>query len=110
MCSSDLSLAALANAGLLAWSLRTRLGGLEDGRLASSLGRIAVASACMGAAAWSIQHGLDARWPGTSSASQAVHLGASIGGAVVVLAASAYLLRIREFSDAMQAIGVRRSR
>ena len=66
--------------------------------------RIAVASAAMGATAL-FSHSLLETWvPSHALASQALRLGTAIGLALVVLAASAWLLRIHEFRRAAATI------
>jgi putative peptidoglycan lipid II flippase len=93
------SIAALINAGALLVLLRGHLHGLNEGRLLGSVARIAVASIAMGAAAmWS--HEWLGRWmPGAGFLVQAVRLAVAIGFALVVLAGSAWLLRLREFNQ-----------
>jgi len=95
------SIAALFNATMLLYLLRSHLHGLNDARLIGSIVRIVVASALMGAAAF-YSHALLASWlPGHAFVVQATRLGLAIGLALVVLAASAWLLRIREFNDGL---------
>jgi putative peptidoglycan lipid II flippase len=93
------SIAALMNAGTLFVLLRAHLQGLNEGRLIGSIARIAVASALMGATAvWS--HDLLGVWTGTGNFSaEVLRLALAIGVAVLVLAGSAWLLRIREFTQ-----------
>lgn len=93
------SIAALFNATTLLIVLRRRLDGLHDARLLSSLARIAIASALMGATAMGVDDALAAAVPGTGFAVLAVRLGATIGAALVVLAAAAWALRVREFNE-----------
>jgi putative peptidoglycan lipid II flippase len=94
------SIAAVLNAGFLLLLLRRRLGGLDGGRIASSVVRVALASAAMGAAAL-VAHGALAAWmPGPALAAQVVRLAAAIGVALAVLAAAAHLLGLREFREA----------
>src|SRR6185295_18833691 len=88
------SIAALFNAIALLYLLRTHLHGLNEGRLLGSIARILVASALMGATAF-YAHELLAAWlPSHTFMVQAVRLGVAIGLALVVLATSAWLLRI----------------
>jgi peptidoglycan biosynthesis protein MviN/MurJ (putative lipid II flippase) len=106
------SIAALINAGTLLVLLRGHLHGLNEGRLLGSIARIALASIAMGAAAmWS--HEWFGRWmPGASFLVQAVRLTMVIGFSLLVLAGSAWLLRIREFNQGIALVGrrLRRSR
>jgi len=92
--------------------VRTHLHGLNEAQLIGSIGRIVVASALMGATAL-YSHELLSSWlPSHAFAVQAGRLGLSIGLALVVLAASAWLLRIREFSEGLALVTrrLRRSR
>jgi putative peptidoglycan lipid II flippase len=95
------SIAAMFNAGVLLWLLRRRLGGLEGRRLAIALLKILVASAAMGVAAYGAAAWLGSAWPGASTLARLVQVFGAIGAALAVLAASARLLRIREFEDAV---------
>jgi peptidoglycan biosynthesis protein MviN/MurJ (putative lipid II flippase) len=75
--------------------LRSRLGRLDGGAIASSYGRIAVASAAAAAAAFGVWYGLD-QTLGRSLGAQIVSLGLGVlSGAAVFLLGSA-LLGVRE--------------
>ncbi len=93
------SIAALINAGTLLVLLRSYLRGLNEGRLLGSVARIAVASAVMGVGAvWS--HRMLGAWVGAGSfLAEMLRLAVAIGFALVVLAGSAWLLRIHEFNQ-----------
>lgn len=93
------SIAALFNAGALAFLLRRSLGGLEGGRMLATFVRITLASAAMAAAAWWGDRWLEQALPGQALVSQIVRLAAAIGGAVLVLAVSAQVLKVREFEE-----------
>jgi len=95
------SIAALFNAALLMFFLRKRLGGIEGRRISGSLVRITIAAAIMGIAAFAVDMGTGQWLPGAGLASQLIRLGTTIGAALVVLAASAYLLRVHEFREAV---------
>jgi putative peptidoglycan lipid II flippase len=95
------SIAALFNAAVLLVLLRRDLGGLDGWRLGGSFVRIALASAAMGVAARVAERTLLSALPGHGFALQAARLGAVIAIALFVLGASARLLRIREFDDAL---------
>ena len=101
------SIAALFNAGALLWFLHRRLGGLEDRRVVSSLIRIVIASAVMGAAALAIDRALPVWMPGDGLAIQGARLLATIASALVVLALTAHLLRIREFQQGVALVSRR---
>jgi hypothetical protein len=60
-----------------------------------------IASILMGITAWSTSYWLTQAIPGASFAVKGVRLGAAIGAGVVVLAASARVLRIAEFEEAV---------
>ena len=95
------SVAALFNAAGLLWLLRRRLNGLDDRRILSSFSRIAIASLAMAAAAIIVERPL-AQWIGGDAfLSQAFRLTLTIVFALLVLAAAAHVLRIREFRDAI---------
>ena len=103
------SVAALFNATTLLYLLRGHLQGLNEARLMGAVARITLASALMGLAAHYSRLQLEVWMPSAAVAAQALRLVASIGLAVVVLAASAWLLRIREFTEGV-AIVTRRLR
>jgi putative peptidoglycan lipid II flippase len=95
------SIAALFNAAVLLTLLRGHLGGLQEGRLASSFARVAAASAVMGAAASATDGTLASVLPGGGIMLQIVRLAATIGVALAVLAGASWLLRIREFTESV---------
>jgi putative peptidoglycan lipid II flippase len=92
------SIAALFNACTLLYLLRSHLHGLNGAQLFSSVSRIALASIAMGVAAFASWRGLESWLPGGSELMQIVRLALTIGLALLVLAGSAWLLRIREFN------------
>ena len=95
------SIAALFNATTLFLLLRRRLGGIHEARLAASFARIVLASAAMGATALAAGRVLESLMPGSGLPLQIVRLTGTIGVAVAVLAAAAWALRIREFTEAV---------
>jgi putative peptidoglycan lipid II flippase len=95
------SIAAILNGALLMFFLRRRLGGIEGARISASLVRITIAAAIMGVAAVLADMGMGLWMPGAGLARQIVRLTTTIGVAVGVLSASAYLLRVREFRQAV---------
>jgi len=103
------SIAALLNAAMLMFFLRRSLDGIEGGRVAGSMARIAVASALMGLAAVAVESASGAWLPGSGLASQIIRLAATIGAALGVLSVVAYVLRIREFREGV-ALVVRKLR
>jgi putative peptidoglycan lipid II flippase len=106
------SIAAIFNACTLLVLLRRYLGGLDERRIVSSLVRIAVASVAMGVAAWWADAMLPSWLPGETITIQVVRVSLAIGVALAVLAAAAWVLRIREFNDAVAVImrRIRRTR
>jgi putative peptidoglycan lipid II flippase len=101
------SMAALFNATALVVLLRSHLHGLNERRLLGALARIGLASALMGLAAFYANELLQARLPSPAFVMQALRLAASIGLAVLVLAASAWMLRIREFNEGVAMVARR---
>ena len=95
------SIAALFNAALLVIFLRRDLNGFEGRRVAGTFVKVLTASLLMSAAAIGADMALTLAAPGPSLAAQILRLGGAIGAALVVLAASSHLLRIREFSEGM---------
>ncbi|MBI4265536.1 MAG: murein biosynthesis integral membrane protein MurJ [Acidobacteria bacterium] len=93
------SMAALFNAVLLMVLLRRRLHGLDGRRVADSFVRIVVASAAMGVATVATHGALDGWLPGRGLVGEIARLAATIGVSLVVLAAAAHLLHIREFRE-----------
>ena len=103
------SIAAIFNACTLLVLLRHNLGGLEERRIFGSLVRIAVASMAMGAVTLAVESWLTTALPGDSIPLQVARVAIVIAAALGVLAAAAWILRIREFNDAM-AVVMRRLR
>jgi putative peptidoglycan lipid II flippase len=106
------ALAALFNGGVLLWLLSGRLGGLEGRRTAIVFTKIVVASIAMAASAWGIEHALRLVEWGSRTAARALQVGSAIGVGLLVLGASAHLLRIDEFREARELAltAVRRTR
>ena len=100
------SVAALANGGLLVLLLRRRLKGIEGDRLMIVMTKIVAAAAAMAVAAWGIEYMMTAFLPGQHMLIRGVRLLTAIGGALVVVAVAAKMLRIEEFEDALEALGV----
>ena len=98
------SIAAIFNACTLLVLLRRNLGGLDERRVLASLARITVASAAMGAAAAAADAWLESALNGDHLGAQVMHVSISIAVALIVLAAAAWLLRIREFRDAVNVV------
>ncbi len=85
--------------------LRRRIRRVDGGAIASTTIRVAVASAVVGAAAWTIWHPLDSAL-GRSFPAQLVSLGAALGAAILVYGLCCRLLQVREF-DALLSLRTR---
>ena len=95
------SIAAIANAALLLGLLRRRLGGLEGGRLLTTLLKVTMSALVMAVAAVSIQRAMDRLAPGARLTAQAIRLGVTIGGSLAALALMANVLGVEAFGDAV---------
>jgi putative peptidoglycan lipid II flippase len=91
--------AALLNAALLITLLRTRLDGVEGRRLLTATTKICLASIAMAVAAFYSERALHAPFAGEALMMQAVRVFGAIGIAIGVLAVSAHVLRIEEFTQ-----------
>jgi putative peptidoglycan lipid II flippase len=101
------SIAAVAHGSVLLVLLRKQLAGLDERRLAWLFMKITVAALVMGASAWGIQSTFPVGGPSSPLVLRAVHLGAAIAVALVVLAVSARSLRIDAFDDAVETVKAR---
>ncbi len=101
------SIAALLNAALLLWLLRSRLHGIEGGRITAALAKITVAGVAMSAAAWATERGLHALLPGMWVWTQVARVSVAIGAGFAVLFLLAHLLRIPEFQQAVAVLSAR---
>jgi putative peptidoglycan lipid II flippase len=102
------SIAAIANGTALLWLLSRRLNGVEIGELTIALLKISLATAVMAAVTLGAAHGLIDAMPGNGFIQRAVRLGVSIGAGIATLAATAKILRIREFDDTVAMLKGRR--
>lgn len=91
---------SIFNAAVLLWLLRTRLGGIDERRVAASFARIGGASLIMGLAAWATDAAIAAWLPSRSVTVMASRVASSIAVALVVLDGAARLLRAQEFNEA----------
>ena len=103
-------IAAIFNSVVLLWLLRRRLDGLDGRRVFVSLAKIAVASAAMGVAAQLTGAWLAALTPAGGELAKILRVAGSIAVALLVLAASARLLRIQEFNEASSRVLARLGR
>ena len=102
--------AALFNAGTLLWLLRRRLDGIDGRRLGTAFVKIALASLVMAGAAQQAEHWLSAALPGDQVLLEICRVFGAIGIALLALAASARLLHIQEFSEALRLVARRVTR
>jgi putative peptidoglycan lipid II flippase len=93
------ALAALVNGGGSLLLLRKRLGGLDERRLAATVGKTVVAALGMTAVVLTIVHGLSTIAPEGGTALEAARVLAAIAGGLFTLAIGAKLLRISEFDE-----------
>ena len=101
------SIAMMANGGALLVLLRGHLDGLDEARLAATFAKTVVASCVMAAASLGVEHLLSVLMPGHGLATQAVQLFTAIAAGLLALGASAKILRIREFDEAVSALTAR---
>jgi putative peptidoglycan lipid II flippase len=104
------SLAAGVNAGLQFVLLRRHLGGIDGRRILTSLVKVTVASLAMMAAAWGADMWLGVWLPGDAMLLRAVRVAGSIAAALVVLAAAAWAVRLRELDEARALVSRRLER
>jgi putative peptidoglycan lipid II flippase len=98
------SVAALTSAVVLLVLLRGRLNGLEGARLVDSFVRIAVAAALMGLVVWQVDKWYMGWWPDPTFLTQLVIVSSEIGVGLAALGASARLLHIAEFNQALSQV------
>lgn len=98
------SIAALLNAGVLAWLARGALGGLELTRLAITFAKTLAAGCLMAVTSWGTVAWLETVAPGPGLLPQVARLLAAIAAGILVLALSAQVLRIREFEEVRDAV------
>jgi putative peptidoglycan lipid II flippase len=98
------AIAAMFNALALLTLLGRRIGGIDGARVAMALLKILAASAVMGVAAHAASEWLVSVLPGTSWYLRLVQVFGAIAVGVVVLVATARLLRITELETAMDRV------
>jgi putative peptidoglycan lipid II flippase len=98
------AIAALCNAVILLWLLRKRLGGLDGTRLATTFTKIMLASLVMAGAAYEAERLLHIPFAGATLPMQGIRVFGAIGIGLAVLAISAQLLRVREFTETIRAV------
>ena len=103
------STVALFNFCVLFWFMRKRIDGINGRRLASSITRIGLATAVMGAACWGSSYLVEGAL-GTSFGGRFVNVALSIPLGVGVLFAACRVLQVSELEAATQAIRTRLGR
>ena len=98
------AIAALVNGGVLFALLGRRLGGLDGGRVFTATWKISLASLVMAAAAHETERWLHVPFPGDAVMVQAVRVFGAIATGLLVLALSAQLLRMREFTESLRTV------
>jgi putative peptidoglycan lipid II flippase len=98
------AIAAVCNAAILFALLRTRLRGLDDERVFTAAWKIVLASIVMAAAAFQSERWLHVPFGGDGVAMQAARVFGAIVIALLVLALSAQLLRVREFTETLRTV------
>jgi len=98
------AIASLVNAILLMTLLARRIGGIDGARVAKTFLKVAAASIVMGAVAYYTQAWLAGRVGTTHDLTRAMAVGGGIGAGMIALAASAKILRLSEFEEAMNAV------
>ena len=94
------SITAILNATVQLFLLRRELSGLEGKRIASSLMRVLVSAAAMGAFTIGANRTLEDVMPGDSLPAQILRLVTAISISLMVLITAAQLLRIPEYAEA----------
>jgi putative peptidoglycan lipid II flippase len=98
------AIAALVNGGVLFVMLSRRLGGLDGRRVSTASWKIALASLVMALAARETERWLHVPLPGDAVIIQAARVFGAIAIGLVVLALSAQLLQMREFTESLRAV------
>ena len=91
------SLSMVLNMGLLALSLRRRLGGLEGRKILATLWRVLLLSGVVGGVTWAVWRWVTAIWAGGMFA-RLVEVAAPVVCAITVFVLGAALLKIEEIS------------
>jgi putative peptidoglycan lipid II flippase len=98
------AIAALVNGGVLFVLLSRRLGGLDGRRVSTATWKIALASLAMAVVARETEQWLHVPLPGDAVIIQAARVFGAIAAGLIVLALSAQLLRMREFTESLRAV------
>jgi putative peptidoglycan lipid II flippase len=94
------AISAIFNAAVLLWVLRSRLGGLDERRVAVSFAKISLASLVMGMAAWSADVTMAAWLPSHAIPVLALRVVGAVSVALVALDLTARLVRADDFNEA----------
>ncbi len=98
------AIAALCNAAILLWPLQRRLEGIDGRRLLTALCKLTPASAVMAAAAYGTERGLRVPFAGDALIAQALRVFGAIATGLAVLAISAQILRVSEFTQSVRLV------
>ena len=98
------AIAANVNAGLLLFLLSRRLGGGDAARIARTFLKTSIAAAVMGLAAYYAQQGLQSVFSAPEFWHRFIRVFGAIGAGLGTLALMAYVLRLEEFSMALQRV------
>jgi putative peptidoglycan lipid II flippase len=98
------SISALANAVLLLYLLRERLGPLNGRRLLTVSIRMLAASLVMSFVAWGVERQLALALPGHGLTVELVRVGSAIGAGLATLTLFARMLHVSEFTEIIRAI------
>jgi len=98
------SISALANAVLLLYLLRERLGPLNGRRLFTVSIRMLAASLVMSLVAWGVERQMALALPGRGLAVEVVRVGSAIGAGLATLTLLARMLHVAEFTEIVRAI------
>ncbi|HEX5948709.1 MAG TPA: murein biosynthesis integral membrane protein MurJ, partial [Actinomycetota bacterium] len=90
--------------------LRRRLGGLEGRRLAAGLGRILVAAALTGAAAWGGARLMSDAIGADTLGGQIAQVAVGVAAGLIIFVGAALILRIEEFELVRRTVTARRRR
>jgi putative peptidoglycan lipid II flippase len=101
------SLTSLLSFSLLGVFLHREVGSIGARDLVSTLARMALASAAMGAAAVLVQRLLERRFGVPGAFGQTLYLGASITTGLLVLVLAARALHVAEVQEALRGVGAR---
>jgi len=89
---------------VLFWLLRKRLHGADERRIASTVGRSLLATACMGAVVLAVAAGIDALLDVDRAGGRLVQVAAAVAAGVLVFGLTAVIFRVREVDEVRSAL------